>query len=103
MPTNIKIRPDGLYEIIHAPGAILDYAFNWVEWLQQGETISTSTWDISPSLTLTSQQNVDGITSVFVNGGVINKIYYLTNTIATSVGRTDSRTIILSCQNKGYC
>lgn len=102
MPTNIKIRPDGLYEIIHAPGAILDYAFNWVEWLQQGETISTSTWVISPSLTLTSQQNVNGVTSVFVNGGVVNKIYYLTNTITTSVGRTDSRTIVLSCQNKGY-
>ena len=31
MATNIKIRPDGLYEIVHAPGAILDYAFNWTE------------------------------------------------------------------------
>lgn len=102
MSTNIKIRPDGLYEIVHAPGAILDYAFNWAEWLQQGETILTSAWSIAPSLTLNNEQNQSGITSVFVNGGVVNKIYYLTNTITTSVGRTDSRTIVLSCQNKGY-
>lgn len=102
MATNIKIRPDGLYEIVHAPGAILDYAFNWAEWLQQGETIPTSVWSITPSLTLNNEQNQSGVTSVFVNGGVVNKIYYLTNTITTSVGRTDSRTIVLSCQNKGY-
>jgi hypothetical protein len=102
MATNIKIRPDGLYEIVHAPGAILDYAFNWAEWLQQGETILTSAWSITPSLTLNNEQNQSGVTSVFVNGGVVNKIYYLTNTITTSVGRTDSRTIVLSCQNKGY-
>ena len=102
MSTNIKIRPDGLYEIVHAPGAILDYAFNWTEWLQQGETILTSAWVITPSLTLNNEQNQSGVTSVFVNGGAVNKIYYLTNTITTSVGRTDSRTIVLSCQNKGY-
>jgi len=102
MPTNIKIRPDGLYEISHAPEAILDYAFNWTEWLQQGETISTSTWVISPTLVLNNQQNVSGLTSVFVNGGDLNKVYYLTNTITTSTGRSDSRTIVLSCQNKGY-
>lgn len=102
MATNIKIRPDGLYEIVHAPGAILDYTFNWTEWLQQGETILTSVWSITPSLTLNNEQNQSGVTSVFVNGGVVNKIYYLTNTITTSVGRTDSRTIVLSCQNKGY-
>jgi hypothetical protein len=97
----IKQNCDGITEIVHAPGAILDYGFNWSSWLQAGETIVSSTWTIDPTLVLSSSQNVSGVTSTFVNGGTLGSVYTLINTITTSNGRVDSRALILSCQNKG--
>lgn len=99
--SQIKVRQDGIFEIVHAPGAILDYGFNWSSWLQAGETIVSSTWTIDPTLVLSSSQNVSGVTSTFVNGGTLGSVYTLINTITTSNGRVDSRTMILNCQNKG--
>lgn len=97
-----KIRQncDGITEIVHAPGDILDYGFDRTDWLDVGETILTSTWVITPTLTLTSPQISGAITSVVVNGGTLYRNYSLTNTITTAT-RTDSRTMILVCQNKG--
>lgn len=97
----IKIRSDGLFEIVHAPGAILDYGFNWVSWLQLSETVVSSAWAIDPVLTLSGSQNVANVTSTFVNGGDVGKVYTLTNTITTNQGRTDSRTMVLNCQPRG--
>lgn len=97
----IKIRPDGLYEIVHTPSAILDYGFNWTAWMQPSETVVVSTWTIDPALTLSGQQNVANTTSTFVNGGDVGKVYMLTNTITTNQGRTDSRTLVLNCQPRG--
>lgn len=97
----IKIRSDGLFEIVHAPGAILDYGFNWASWLQLSETVVSSAWAIDPVLTLSGSQNVANVTSTFVNGGDVGKVYTLTNTITTNQGRTDSRTLVLNCQPRG--
>ncbi len=97
----IKIRSDGLFEIVHAPGAILDYGFNWTAWLQLSETVVSSAWAIDPVLTLSGSQDVANVTSTFVNGGDVGKVYTLTNTITTNQGRTDSRTLVLNCQPKG--
>ena len=85
-------------EFIHAPSAVLDYGFYWEDWLEVGETISTSTWVVDSPLTKSSEQNSNNITSLFVTGGVVSKSYKLVNTITTSAGRTDARTIKLSCQ-----
>lgn len=85
----------------HAPGANLDYGFDWKSngWLSTGETIETSSWT-APGLTLTRQQSANGITSVFVAGGKKGSTYKLTNTITTSDGRTDSRTIHLVVEDR---
>lgn len=96
---SVKIRPDGLYEIIHPPAAIFNYGFDWSQEVGV-ETVLTSVWSISPTLTLTSQNITGNVTSVFVNGGDKGKVYTLTNTITTST-ITTSRTIILVCQLKG--
>jgi len=97
----IKIRQDGLYEIIHPPGSILSYGFDWTKEITP-ESLVTSTWVIDPVLTLTSPSINGNITSVFVNGGTDGSIYYFTNTITTST-ITTSRTIVLVCQPKGDC
>ena len=85
-------------EFEHAPLASLDYGFDWTAWLSQGETITTSTWVVDTGLTKSLEQNSAGITSLFVTGGIVGKVYKLTNTITTSATRSDSRTIKLSCK-----
>ncbi len=95
----VKIRPDGLYEIIHPPAAILNYGFDWTQEIGS-ETIVTSTWTISPTLTLQNESINGNIASVFVNGGVAGKLYTLTNTISTGT-ITESRSMVLVCQLKG--
>lgn len=87
-------------EFEHAPNAKLDYGFDWTSWLASGETISTSSWT-TDTLTSSSPQITDNkITSVFVEGGVVGTSYKIVNTVTTSVGRIDSRTIRLSCKNR---
>lgn len=85
----------------HAPGADLDYGFDWATngWLEDGEIVTTSTWSVQPAgITLSRQQIAqDAITSVFAAGGVQGRRYLLTNTITTSAGRKDSRNITLDC------
>ena len=88
----------GEHEFVHAPSASLDYGFDWTSWLAAGETIVTSDWVVESPLTKSLEQTVDGVTSLFVTGGVIGKIYKVANTITTSLTRTDTRTIKLSCK-----
>lgn len=85
-------------EYIHAPDASLDYGFDWSNWVEAGETITTSTWETDDVLTLSSQQVLDNVTSVFITGGVHNTSYSVTNHIITSLGKHDSRTIRLLCK-----
>lgn len=83
----------------HAPGAILDYGFDWAEWLKdsEGDTISDSQWACQ-TLTLSQATIAGAKTVVMVSGGVAGNSYKLTNTITTAAGRKDSRTILLVCE-----
>jgi hypothetical protein len=88
-------------EFEHSVDAKLDYGFDWQKegWLEVGETISTSTWNVG-TLSPSSPQNTGTITSVFVEGAVLNARYKLVNTVTTSMGRRDSRTISLFCKQR---
>jgi hypothetical protein len=92
--------PKIIAEFAHAFGSVLDYGVNWRgnKWLESDENIVTSTWQlVGGDITLGQTYNANGVTSVFVSGALAGKIYRLVNTITTSKGRTDSRTIVLSC------
>jgi len=39
------------------PDAVLDYGFDWSDWLADGETISTSTWTVETGITKDSDSN----------------------------------------------
>lgn len=87
----------------HAPGASLDYGFDWKSngWLKPGEIITASEWAPAPAgIELSRAQLLEarGITSVFATGGVAGYQYRITNTITTSQGRKDSRSITLVCK-----
>lgn len=80
-----------------APVKTESYGLDWRGWLMAGETILTSTWTVSDGVSLSAEVNRDGICSVYVTGGEAGNFYTLTNTITTAT-RTESRSLILSCQ-----
>lgn len=98
---------------VHDPDADLDYGMDWdrnkagaaagTGFLAAGETISTSTWTISPedaNVTLHDPTNDTTTTTVWVAGGTPGARYTLTNHIITSDGREDDRTHTLRCANR---
>lgn len=85
-------------------GETKDYYTTWEDLLDSGETISTSVW--TSSLTMsgeTTNQNVtyNGVTYSASNGVFVTApasplpSYQLTNTITTSEGRTYSRSMVI--------
>ncbi len=87
-------------EFEHAPLAKLDYGFDWTLWLDSAETITSSSWEAPVDLIKSNEQNLAGVTSLFVEGGVVNTRYEIINSITTSSGRKDSRTITLFCKQR---
>lgn len=78
------------------PSAILDYTFDWTEYLAPiVDTIASVDFVTSAGLTKTSQSNTGTTATAFVSGGVVGATEKLTCRIVTTGGRTDERTIDL--------
>lgn len=80
---------------IKDPSASLDYGFDWLvrAWLAAGETIVTSVWTVPAGLSMITSGLSGGKSVVWLAGGVVGVTYTVTNTITTSAGRTDERSI----------
>jgi len=95
---------DCLY--IHDPDAKLDYSHDWSSYLQAGETIASSTWNLTPASTAAtlsgmSISSTTSVTAVIVTGlSTVGSIYRLVNRITTSSTRTDDRTIVLRVEHE---
>lgn len=86
------------------PEATLDYGIDWGEgYLQEGESLSASSWSIFPGsgLTIDSEPPFGASqATVFVTGGTVGHIYQLTNRIVTDQGRTDERSLTIRIKNR---
>jgi hypothetical protein len=84
------------------PDAALDYGVDWSTYLDAGETITNSSWVIFPAgeLTASTPAHDDTSTSVHLSGGDRGKIYYVTNRVTTSLGRTDDRSFTLRIEQQ---
>lgn len=87
-------------EFFKDPDATLDYAFDWTDWLEDGETISSHTITASTGLTKDSDSESDGIVTVWLSGGTTGTIYTLACKIVTSLSRTDERTVNIRCVDR---
>ena len=76
---------------IKDPQAVLDYGFDWSDWLQDGETITTSTWTLDTGLSKTSDSHDGSATTIWLSGGTADEDYSITNHIKTSANREDDR------------
>ena len=75
------------------PSAVLDYVFDWTEWLATGETITDHTITADTGITVDSSTELDGKVTVWLSGGTAGVNYKVACLITTSAGRTDERTI----------
>lgn len=78
------------------PTAVLDYEIDWSAWLATGETITASTWALPDGLTESSDSHTDTTATVWLDACAVGT-YLVTNTITTTAGRTDSRTLHILC------
>lgn len=99
---------DGIPTVLRAPGAQLDYQIDWSRrvdaagvqqgWLNDGETISTCTWTVPAGLTTITTGKTASVVTIWLGGGTVGMDYFITATILTSQGRTDSRAFRLQCR-----
>lgn len=92
------------------PDAKLDYQIDWRAdesdggpYLEDGETISTSTWDVPAGLTQVTPAPsiVSGEkTVIWLSGGTVGEWYRVVNSIVTSAGRDDDRSIMIFIKQK---
>lgn len=94
------------------PQATLDYAVDWAApvsrenpngpWLADDETITASTWTVTPDgLTIEDEDSDATTATIWLSGGEIgDPKYTLTNHITTSQGRQDERSFTLAIRNR---
>ena len=75
------------------PSAVLDYVFDWTEWLATGETITDHTITADTGIIVDSSTELDGKVTVWLSGGTAGINYKVACKITTSAGRTDERTL----------
>lgn len=82
------------------PDSVIDYGCDFTEWLDEGETIDSSTWLPVSGLTLTYSANTGYITGITVTGGEVGKRYILTNRVTTTDGRIEERSMRIVVKQK---
>lgn len=75
--------------------AVLDYTFNWSDWLAEGETISTFVITEDTGITSATESQVDGVVTYWLSGGTVGTTYRVACKIVTSAGRTDERSVYI--------
>lgn len=74
-----------------APGATINYSFEWADWLSSGASISTSSWAADTGLTVGSGSISGTRTFAPVSGGTNGHAYRFRNTVTASNGEIDTR------------
>ncbi|MFQ6016770.1 MAG: hypothetical protein ACE5KF_01115 [Kiloniellaceae bacterium] len=92
------------------PAETLDYTCDWSAFLDDGgspsDTISTSSWRITPQTgspqapDLSGATNTTSTATIKVTGAALGQVYLLSNKIVTAQGLTAERSITLRCENR---
>ena len=82
------------------PDAVLDYVFDWTDWLEVGETIISNVITVGSGITKDSDSESAGIVTIWLSGGTHGSDYLVACKITTSLDRTDERTINIRCRDR---
>lgn len=84
--------------VIKSPDAVLEYTFNWENWLLPGDSVATSTWSADVGITTGTAILNGPMATVWLEGGTAGERYGVTNHIVTTAGRRDTRTLMVNCE-----
>ncbi len=87
-------------EWVKDPDAVLDWSFDWTDWLANGEVISTSIFIVTAGIVVNSTSNTTQGATVWLSGGTDGRPYLVTNRITTNQGRIDDRSITIRVKNR---
>lgn len=92
----------GFPKRVHDPDAVLDYPFDWSDWLPEGDAIESATVVAETGVTVEGTPAIVGGNTVvpFISGGEAGQSYQVTCHIVTVDGREDDRTMILVCKER---
>ncbi len=82
------------------PDAVLDYYIDWSEWLDETDSVASSTWTVPDGISADTNAYTATRTEIWLSGGTAGEWYHLTNHITTTDGREDDRTIIIVCRQR---
>jgi hypothetical protein len=82
------------------PDAVLDYRWDWSEWLETGETITSAVVTVPEGITKDSQDDTGETVTVWLSGGTVETGYQIICHITTSEAREDDRSIYIRCQER---
>lgn len=80
--------------------AVLDWEFDWSDWLDAGETISSHTMTVGTGLVKDSSANSTTAVTVWLSGGTSGTTYTVTCRVVTSASRTDERSIAIAVTDR---
>ena len=85
---------------IKDPSSVLDYGFDWSDWLDTGDTVSTSDWNVPTGISEDSDSKSTTTTTIWLSGGTVGKKYKITNHMVTDDGRTVERSFYVKVVSK---
>jgi len=85
---------------IKDPDAILDYNWDWREWLGE-DTIDSFAVTVPTGMSLIAEEQLtSGIISAWLSGGTVKQSYTVTCQITTLGGRTEERSAVFNIQER---
>jgi hypothetical protein len=100
------VDSSGKATILKDPDAILDYTFDWTQWLAAAsvtpDTIATAVGAVSGAVTaaINSTSHDAQKVTLWVSGGAAGEKIVLRCRITTAAGRTDDRTVYLKVKDR---
>lgn len=85
---------------IKDPNATLDFGFDWSDWLDTNEEISSYILSVDNGLIKISDINTSGSVIVWLSSGSAGQRYNVACQITTTAGRIDERTMKIDVKNR---
>ena len=83
------------------PSGVNKLTIDYSDWLGTSETITGSNWTVPSGIATVAGAVSDGtIAAATVSGGTEGSAYTLVNTITTSLGQTEQRSVIVEAVQK---
>jgi hypothetical protein len=74
------------------------YGFDWTAHLEDGDSVTTSTWVVADGLTGTEGELVGNVAAIRLSGGTEGTEYRVTNNVVTTQGDIFERSFTVNVQ-----